>query len=238
MKMKLLLMLCTVEFCLNAQTESGEALWDYPVKPGMPEWASFTTGAQKWDACQIPDNIMETLTTKDLVKICLNFPLFFEFTAANDERLGAAFAIKRFNGLNELSKRKDGALELINAYREYPVLTQHLEKSSKDYFMPIKLPWIELLLADDAFIKQLNEQESAELKQIVEEKYVHKVENMHVYSVWNIKKTFLLCAVYVLHYSMDSKTPQQQETIKRFIENYMYADETLLTEMSIIISGL
>jgi len=212
--------------------------WDYPVKPGMPEWAIFTTGAQKWDACQIPGNILEALCAKELVKICLDFPMFIEFTAVNDERVGTGFMIKNFNGFSELSKRMDGVLELMNAYKEYPVLTQIPEKSSEDYFTPIKLPWIELLLADEAFIKQLNEQESAELEQIVVEKYVLKVENMHVYSIWSIKQTFLLYAVNVLNYSMTSKTPQQQETIRRFIENYVYADETLLTEMSKIISGL
>ena len=238
MKKTFLFFISLVAFCLNAQTESGDALWDYPIKPGMPEWAGFTTGVQKWDACQILDNIMEALSTKDLVKICLNFPLFFDFTAANDERSGAAFVIKRFNGLSELSKRKDGVLELINAYREYSVFTQHPERSSKDYFTPYRLPWIELLLANEAFIRQLNEQESAALEQIVVEKYVHKVENMHVYDIWNINKTFLLYAVNVLNYSMDSKTPQQQETIRRFIENYMFYDETLLSEMSKIISGL
>jgi len=234
-----LLLFCTVAFCLNAQTDLGDnPVWDYPVKQGMPEWSKLTTGVQKWEACQIPDEIMEALNTKDLVKICLNFPLFFDFALVDDERSGAGFTIKNFNGLSELSKRKDGVYELIKAYKEYPVLTQIQEKSSKDYFTPYRLPWIELLLADDAFIKQLNERESAELEQIVVEKYVRKVENMHVYYVWNIKKTFLLCAVNILRYSMNSITPEQQETIRRFIENYMFADETLLTEMSKIISGL
>ena len=234
-----LLLFCTVAFCLNAQTDLGDnPVWDYPVKPGTPEWASLTTGAQRREACQIPEKILKALNTKDLVKICFDYPLFFSFTAINDERVGASYSIKNFNGLSELSKRRDGVLELINAYKEYPVFNQLPEKSSKDYFAPIKLPWIELLLADDAFIKQLNEREAAELGKIVVEKYVRKVENMHTYSVWNIKKTFLLCAVNILHYSMNSITPQQQETVRRFIENYMFADETLLTEMSKIISGL
>ena len=101
MKKTILLFFSLVAFCLNAQTESGDALWDYPVKQGMPEWASFTTGAQMWDACQIPDKIMEALNTKDLVKICLDFPIFFDFALVDDERYGADFAIKRFNGLSE-----------------------------------------------------------------------------------------------------------------------------------------
>ena len=227
-----------LSFVAKAQEIEEPALWDYPVKPGSDEWASFTTGKQKGDACQIPDKILEKLSTKDLVRICLNYPLFFNFTSLDDERAGIRFVINRFNGLSELSKRKDGAQELINIYKEYPVLTQFPEQSSIDYDTPFKLPWIELLLADNAFIKQLNEQESAELGKIVVEKYARKVENMNVYNLWNIRNTFLLCAVNIQNYSINEKTPQQQETVKRFIENYMVADESLLTEMSKVISGL
>ena len=238
MKKNLLLIVCMISCVLNAQESEEPVLWDYPVKPGMPEWASFATGEQMREACQIPDKILEALSSKDLVKIILNYPLFFTFTIHENERAGVSFAIKTFNGLSELSKRKDGVFELINAYKEYPVLTQQPERSSKYYFAPFKLLWIELLLADDAFIKQLNEHESAELGKIVVEKYARKVESIHVYSLWDIKHTFLLCAVNILNYNINEKTPQQQETIKSFIENFMFADETLLTEMSKIISGL
>ena len=191
-----------------------------------------------WEACQIPDKIMEALSTGDLVNICLDFPLFFEFTASDDERKGIRFMINNFNGFGELSKRKDGVSELINAYKEYPVFTRVQEPSSKDYFTPYKLLWIELVLADDAFINQLSKQESAELGKIITEKYARKVENMHVYSLWNITKTFLLGAVNISAHSMADKTPQQQETINRYIENHRNPDESLLTEISKIISGL
>ena len=235
--MKTIVLLLCLFFSFVTYAQEKE-LWDYPIKPGSPEWASFTNADQMWEACQIPDKILETLSTKDLVKICLNFPFFFNYALLDDERTGPSFAIKNFNGLSELSKRRDGVFELINAYGEFPIFSQFPDRSSKDYFTPYKLPWIELLLADETFIKQLNEQESGELGEIIVEKYMRKVENINVYSLWNIKKTFLLCAVNILNYSMTEKTPQQQETIRCFIENYMYADETLLTEMSKIISGL
>ena len=234
-----ILLCCLIIGVMNAQTEAGrKGVWDFPVKPGSVEWASFTTGQQMRDACQIPPNILEALSTRDLVEICLNYPMWLDYTASNDERTGISYMIKRFNGLNELIERRDGVFELINAYKEYPVLTQIQQESSKDFYTPYKLPFLELLLADDAFIKQLNEQESAELAKIVVEKYALKVENTHVYSLWNIRNTFLLGAVNMFNYSMAEKTPQQQETIKRFIESYRYYDETLLTEMSKIISGL
>ena len=232
----LITMFCACIVC-NAQI-SDNVKWDYPVKPGSQEWDSFTSGLQMREACQIPEEILEELSTKDLVELCLNYPMWLDYTASNDERTGISFMINRFNGLDELIKRKEGVFELINAYKEYPVLTQIQEQSSKDYYTPYKLPFLELLLADDAFIKQLNEQESVELGKIVMEKYERKLENMHVYSLYNISKTFLLCAVNISNHSMNTKTPQQQNTIKRYIDNYRNADETLLTDISKVISGL
>ena len=232
----LITMFCVCIVC-NAQI-SDNVKWDYPVKPGSQEWDSFTSGLQMREACQIPEEILKGLSTKDLLELCLNYPMWLDYTASNDERTGISFMINRFNGLDELIKRKEGVFELINAYKEYPVLTQIQEPSSKDYYTPYKLPFIELLLADDAFIKQLNEQESVELGRIVVEKYERKLENMHVYSLYNISKTFLLCAVNISNHSMNTKTPQQQNTIKRYIDNYRNADETLLTDISKVISGL
>lgn len=213
-------------------------IWDYPIKPGSQEWASFTTGQQMLEACQVPKKVLNTSTTKELVDICLNYPMFFDYSASNDERKGISKMISDFNGLSELSKRKDGTFELINAYKEYPVFTEIQQESSKDYYTPYKLPFLELLLADGAFMNQLDKQKSAELEKIILEKYVSKLKNFHVYSLYNIKKTFLLGAIVINNHSIADKTPRQQYTIKRFIDNYSNADETLLTGISKIISEL
>jgi len=234
--MKHFIFILFVLFSFSVTGQERDTVWDYPVKPGSQEWASFTTGQQMLEACQVPEKILETLSTKDLVKICLNYPLFFDYTAFNDERKGISAMIENFTGLNELTKRKDGVIELINTYREYPVLTQIQQESSKDYYTPYKLPFIELLLADDAFLKQLDDQESAELEKIVLEKYQSKLKNPNVYSLYNIKKTFLLGAIILDEHNVLIKTSLEKDAIKRFIENYNNADTTLLTGISKILS--
>ena len=211
--------------------------WDYPVRPGMEEWRQFTTGRQRWEACQIPQNVIDALNTEELAKICMDFPLFFEYAFSDDERMAINFMIENFNGLKELSKRKDGAMELINIYKTYPILTQIQDEASKDYHTPYKLPFLELLLSDNAFIKQLDDRMFDELEKIVLEKYVGKLENSHVYSLYNINNTFLLGAVVIVNRN-SAKTPAQQETARRFIDNYGRYDTELLTEISRVISGL
>ena len=213
-------------------TRSGGLAWSYPVRPGMAEWRQYRTGQQKWEACQIPQNILETLSTEELAEICFNFPLFLNFAAFDDERFGIRYVVNNFNGLKELSNRKDGARELVNIYRTCPVISQRDEN-----YTLTKLSYLELLLSDDAFIKQMDDGMYAELEKIVLEKYLGKLENSHIYSLYNINKTFLLGAVITVNRN-SGKTFVQQRTARRFIDNFDKYDPELLTEMSKIISGL
>jgi len=233
MKYLIFIYIVFVSFAINAQETK---IWDYPVKPGTEKWATFTTGQQMLDACQIPQEVLESLSTKDLAEVCLNYPLFFQYTAFNDEIVGISNMIENFNGLKELSKRKDGVKELINIYKDFPVITQIQKKTSKDYDTPYKLPFIELLLSNDIFVNQLDSQESKKLEKIILDRYECKLKNNQVYSVYNIKKTFLLGAVVISKHDMSAKSAKQLEVIRNFIKNYNNADSSLLTEISKIIS--
>jgi len=219
--------------------QEGELIWDYPVKPGMVEWASFTTGKQMIDACQIPQDVLDKICTSDLVAICLNYPLFGDYTAANDKRKGISFLIETFNGFKELSIRKDGVLELIKTYKSFPVLDYLPDELSINYHTPYKLPFLEMLIADDIFINQLDRETAVELEQISLDKYASKLDNSEVYSLYNIKHTMLLWAVVADTHNPTAKTPEQLKTVKRFIVNYSNAFESsLLTEISLIMSSL
>ena len=228
---------CLFSCFIHAQ-EGKERIWDFPVKPGSEKWASFATSQEMVDALQIPQDVLEKLSSKELAEICLDYPLFFNFSAYNDERVGISATIESFNGLKELSDRKDGAHELISLYKRYPIISQIQKEGSKDFDTPYKLPFLELLLSDETFNKQLDEQQSIELSQIVVAKYESKLNNAHVYSLHNIKKTFLLGAITIENHYINKKTTRQQETVKRFIDHYNNADSDLITDISRIISEL
>jgi len=224
----------------NAQEAIERELpWDYPAKPGMEEWNSFQTGQERLKACQIPQEILDIMSTKDLAEICMNYPLYGDFIFFNIERSVISSLIGSFNGLKELSVRKDGVRALINIYRDYPVLfdLQH-DVSSKDYDTPYRLPFLELLLSSKLFVKQLDEQQAVELGKIVLNKYNRKRENSHVYNSWNIQHTFLLGAALIEQHGLSSKSAEQSDAISRYIENYRNPDPSLLTEISQIISEL
>jgi len=236
MKTKFLIFLTV--FSIAAMAQENKLVWDYPVKPGSKEWAAFNSGQEMVDACQIPEKVLSKLTTQELAAICLNYPLFFDYTASNEERTGIKYIIESFNGLKELSKRKDGTIELIKIYNEFPVLTTVQLPSSKDFDTPYKLPFLELLIADDVFIKQLNDEQLWNLRKIVLKKYVEKAEHTDVYSLHNIKKTFLLGAVVLDKQSYPSISEKNKSVIKQFISTYDRLQDAVYTEISKIIIDL
>jgi carbonic anhydrase len=92
--MKAKIVIFSLFFSLFAMAQEKKKVWDYPVKPGTKEWATFETGEQMFNACQIPLDILNTISTKELVTICLNYPLFNDYVAFNNEREGITLSLK------------------------------------------------------------------------------------------------------------------------------------------------
>ena len=111
MKMKRILRLICAgvlvcALCAGFNDLSAQTTWDYPVKPGTPQWAAFTTKKEKVDACQIPDGVLNSLTTKELVEICLNYPLFGDIMFYDNLQDGFRNNVAiSFNGIRELLRR-------------------------------------------------------------------------------------------------------------------------------------
>ena len=89
--MKNLIFTCLIFTSFSLLAQEKRLNWDYPVKPGDSKWAAFTDLKQKYDALQIPPNILEQLTTVELAELCLNCPLYMEYMAFNNPRSGVKF---------------------------------------------------------------------------------------------------------------------------------------------------
>ena len=94
-----------------------ELPWDYPVKPGMEEWEKLSNRREAIEACQIPEDVLSSLTTEDLLQICLQYPLIFDVLSPSFYDRGLDFVFEQFNGIRELFKREDALNELLEQYR-------------------------------------------------------------------------------------------------------------------------
>lgn len=209
--------------------------YEFPIKPGSLEWGTLSTGQEMVNVCQIPDSILLRLSTQALAQTCLNYPLFFQHTASNDERKAISGMIKGFNGLSELAIREDGLKELIKLYRNIPDdKTAYLQTKAED--VPYKTIYIELLLSDDQFIGKAKAEDLKEIKWAYLKKYSGKLKNQNVHSLYCLRKTFLLGAITTL--KLDSKDSKKKEEIKRFINRYDVAQSDELTSITKIITQL
>lgn len=206
--------------------------YDFPIKPGSSKWESLSTGQEMVNVCQIPDSILYRLSTQALAQTCLNYPLFFQYTALNDERKAIDEIIREFNGLTELTIREDGLKELINLYKEIPVeKIAYLQTKRED--VPYKTIYLELLLSNDKFIEKAKKTDLNDIKSIFLIKYNAKLKNQNIHSLYSIRKTLLLGAITT--FKLDSLSSGNKEKIKLFIDKYGVSNSNELTAISKII---
>jgi hypothetical protein len=98
--------------------EKNVVTWDYPVKPGTEAWKKFNSNEEMVNACQIPEKILSALSTENLTKLCLQYPLLHDVFAFNSINDGLDKLFDDFNGIRELYKRKDVSENLVKRYAE------------------------------------------------------------------------------------------------------------------------
>ena len=124
MKRIVLFMLCFVIGIANAQQiglwgyPGKPGVWDYPIKPGTDEWKQFKTHEEMLVATQIPEEVLKSLSTEDLIDLNLRFPLIVSLIVYSDLNLGFEMLLSEFNGLRELYQRKDVLSVLIAQYMD------------------------------------------------------------------------------------------------------------------------
>lgn len=232
-KFYLLLLISICFFPIYGQ-QSINVPYDFPIKPGTEKWKEFKTGEEMVAACEIPINILQNMSTEALAETCLNYPLALDYSAFNDERVGIKHIINNFNGLQELSKRADGALELIKLYKKIPIDTRQVKISTqfKNNASILHISYLELLLADNCFKDKLSTSECVELQKIVQTKYEEKLKDNNAYSLFSIKKSLLLGTLLVNKIKGNSLSASKKNKILEFTETFKNPDITLVQEIS------
>ena len=101
---------------------------------------------------QIPQAELTIMPTSVLVKLCLDYPFFLDYTAADDCSDGISRLMSTFNGFEELIKRKDALKELtsqINTISISEIVENaknvHKDISPRDNILYVN--YVELLLS-------------------------------------------------------------------------------------------
>ena len=113
MKKILFSLLIFLSFITYAQEK-----WDYPIKPRTEEWKNLENHQKRLEVCQIPESVLQNISTNDLMILCLQYPFLSNVLAFNNMNAGLDMLFINFNGIREFSKREN----VLNSLREQYLL--------------------------------------------------------------------------------------------------------------------
>ncbi len=158
--------------------------YDYPIKPGTKEWKSIEIRADRVDACQIPKDILEKLSTDELLETCLNYPFIIDVFAYNDIQAGFLKLLSEFNGLQELINRQDFSLVVFKEYASMnPEDIVELKTENAQSAFLFRLIYLEVLLAQDVVVNKTSEQDARNLLSECVSKYEIKQSSNEYYGM-------------------------------------------------------
>lgn len=144
--------------------------YNYPIKPGTPEWNNIRSTDSLFLVSQIPDPILKRISTDALVQSCIENPLkLFQF-AFSSRIQGRDELFRRLNCFQELIKRPDGAVRLFERYKlmEPCCIERMTDAERGDY--SLLFYYTEILLTKDSVINQLNTIQKKQLTASIIEK--------------------------------------------------------------------
>ena len=230
MKKIILFLLITVPIFSFAQNE--KVTCDYPVKPGSKEWLAVPDFTKRLELLNIPEVLLERISTEELVKSCLNYPEIQLVFTRNDLQLGYDFIRSSFNGFVELESRPDAGKELMKVYAGYKPDGFDLNSTDLEIgkFMS-KFAYIEILMAQTEILNKLNPGDSKELMAICSQKYKVKKDRQKYYGGIGLQTTALILARQQDKKLINAKMIHGDQKINAFIKSLSFDDISLLDDI-------
>lgn len=115
-----------------------DVAYDYPVKVGTNEWYKLETIHDKIAACQIPEDILQRLSTEALIETIRNYPLSVNIYAYDTIDMGYEKVKSQFNAIEELENRiksNEGNSRQLLQVAANKVLTKSQNATFEDCFI-------------------------------------------------------------------------------------------------------
>ncbi|WP_309479775.1 hypothetical protein [Brevibacillus agri] len=140
--------------------------YEYPVKPGTTEWKALESKMERQKVSQIPEDVLEQLSTEELVETVLDYPFLIDMYAYDSFEQGFSAVSSNFNGLKELLKREDAASKLLEKYKVTKE-SKGVKKASSDEMLDLKN--LEIILEQSEIKEKLSPNEVEEVEELTEE---------------------------------------------------------------------
>jgi hypothetical protein len=189
-------LLLTVIICISCtqdaqNTTYNNAPYDYPVRPGTDEWGTLGSSG-RYEACQIPEDILKKMSTKSLVETVLDYPLLIIYRAHNDMQMGFDILVEKFNGLRELYTRKDCGTEVLKVFLgiDPAAIDEEWSNIEKGRYV-FDLMDVEMLLMQEPVCESLTDEERLALVEKAESNRIVMESLPELYSTLNINSILI-----------------------------------------------
>ena len=217
--------------------ETGETTdaYEFPVRPGMAEWALFITYTQMIEACQIPESILKTMSTTGLVETVLNYPLSVDIFFHDNAQTGFEVVAGQFNGIPELLIREDAATELLLKYcsLDISLVSEDWELADRARYTLGTVAFIEILLVQDSIINKMTDAEKIDLITEALNKSNEKSELSGIYGPVDQMYTARIMAIVLQqqNYVPFMQMLEESDALQRFIDYGSFVSTDLLDEI-------
>ncbi|MCL5267033.1 MAG: hypothetical protein M1469_02885 [Bacteroidetes bacterium] len=226
---------------LNLAAAQGRGTaYQWPIKPGTADWKALQTHDEMLAVLQIPVDILEKMSTEDLVETCLNYPLFPDVWAFNSFQEGVDKAIAGFNGFRELIARAGAGKPLSERYQQIDLADLDNKKTYNeqgDFIM--HMCKLGTLLSQYAVLQNMSRSDRIAL--LRNSLYKNKVILADGrYSVFGYESNLFL-AVRILsveNSDLFNKKLEEDKDFKRFVEQGTGITERTLNDIIEISNGL
>ena len=99
-----ILMLSNMNLVFAEESYTDNLVYEYPTAEYL---ATLDTMEEKYEATNVPSEILENLTDEELISVVLNYPYLPNIYVYDNVESGIAVLRNYFNGVGELEKRKD-----------------------------------------------------------------------------------------------------------------------------------
>jgi hypothetical protein len=208
----------------NIHTQNVNPSWDFPVKPGTEGWKNFHSTQEMVDACQVPEDILSSLSTDELTDVCLQYPLLFSYCAFTDWNYAMEVEFHDFNGFRELFKRSEVAEELLKRYQAKISSINDTTILKEDYLFPVTNL--------DVLLSRCQSQEKEILQSLVTG-YEKEIMYPDYFDFFSLKSNFFARAIIIAKMS-----PESLEKIPSGSNNSVFYGQGFNEETAIIIDEL
>jgi hypothetical protein len=213
-------------FSYSIFSQSSDVPFDYPIKPGTLEWAKFQSHTDMINACQIPGNILKSISTKALIKTCLQYPLLVDIFAYDDFQVGFEHVASNFNGLRELFQRPDLAESTLQEYIDMSDVVSPEVENIHDQLQFMRL---EMFLSQPQIIKNLSIPKKKRLLSEAMRKFSAMSKLPERYGCFSLTPSCLIMA-RLLGGQLNSGKIESDLKVSRFADKPFIADtETINT---------